>query len=212
MTQAVKRPYKSPRRSQSAQDTRRHILLSARTLFLERGYGGATIEAIARAAAVAPQTVYATFGSKRAILFALLDQMAVDAEFARFQDALAASAGDPQRQLREQIAFNARFYAAGLDLIDIARTVSGTEPDLGAMWREGEARRHRAQAPLVAGWADAGVLASGLDVREAADILWTLTGPDVFRLLVVEQNWEQGRFEDWLAHTLERALFGTGAK
>lgn len=202
-----RRGYRSESRRAQAAETRRRVLASATELFLAEGYGEATIERIARGAKVAPQTVYASFGSKRGILFALLDRMAAEADMSRFQKALAAAAGDPARQLREQIAFNIRFYASGIALIDIARTASGVEPDLGEMWREGEARRRRAQAAVVSEWAQANALASHLSATEATDILWGLSGPDMFRLFVIERRWSKPRFERWLVAMLERALF-----
>ena len=51
---------------------------AARKLFIERGYSGATIEAIAQEAGVAAETVYATFGNKRAILSRLIDVSIVE--------------------------------------------------------------------------------------------------------------------------------------
>src|SRR6185437_3259679 len=123
-----------------AQRTRQAILTAARGLFIARGYGATTIEAIARKAAVSVQTVYAAFGSKRRMLIALLDRMAADADLPRLERELAVAAGDPRRQLRDLLAFTGRFYASGRDLIDLARTVSGVEPDLAVMWRTGETR------------------------------------------------------------------------
>lgn len=208
----VKRTYRSARRREQAAETRRRILAAGRTLFVAQGYGGATIEAIAQRARVAVQTVYAAFGSKRNILMALLDAMAADADVARMQAAVQAAAGDPPRQLREVLAFTGRFYAAGADLIDIARTVSGVEPDLRALWKEGEGRRHRAAASLVAEWDAAGALAPGLTRKEATDVMWALVGPDVFRLFIVERRWSRSRYEAWLADTLEGLLFGPPAR
>ena len=46
---------------------------AARHLFLERGYGATTVEAISEEAAVAPATVYRLFSSKHGILKALFD-------------------------------------------------------------------------------------------------------------------------------------------
>ena len=204
----VKRPYRSPRRREQAEETRRRILTAARERLVTRGYGGTTIETIAANAGVAVQTVYATFGSKRSILLALLDDMAGEADIARMQAAVAAASGDPRRQLRERIAFTTRFYAAGADLIGIARTVSGAEPDLRAFWKEGEGRRRKAASRLVAEWAKAGALAHGQTQESAADIFWALGGPDVFRLFVVERRWSRKRFEAWLGATLELLLFG----
>ena len=57
-----------------AADTRRRITTAALDLFTEHGFG-ATITAIAERAGVAPQTIYATFGTKGAILQALLAQI-----------------------------------------------------------------------------------------------------------------------------------------
>ncbi|MDO9175463.1 MAG: helix-turn-helix domain-containing protein, partial [Actinomycetota bacterium] len=52
---------------------RRAVLDAARTLFLERGYGATTIEAISNAAGVPQATVYRLFSSKPGILKGLLD-------------------------------------------------------------------------------------------------------------------------------------------
>ncbi len=202
----VKRPYRSPRRREQAEETRRRILAAARRLFVTHGYGGATMEAIADGAGVAVQTVYASLGSKKGILLALLDEMAADADVAGMRAAVASAAGDPRRQLRERLAFTIRFYASGADLIQIARTVSGVEPDLREMWNEGEGRRHAAAKSLVAEWEAAGVLAPGITAQEATDLLWAFGGPDVFRLLITERGWSQERFRERVAATLEGVL------
>ena len=91
----------------------------------------------------------------------------------------------------------------------IARTVSGVEPDLAAMWSEGEERRHKALSKLVAAWRRAGVPSRDVTTREATDLMWTLSGPDVFRLLVVERKWSRRRFGTRLVAMLERALLDT---
>jgi AcrR family transcriptional regulator len=206
------RVYRSRRRQENAEETRRRIMESARKLFVENGYGDTKIEAIAREAGVAAQTVYAGFGSKRGILFELLDDMAVDADLAGLDAELAKERGNPRRQLRARLRFNIRFYAANIELIDLARTVSGVEQDLGAMWAEGEGRRYRAEAAQMAQWEKEGALAPEVSVPEAIDIWWALSSPDVFRLFVVERRWNRERFEAWLADRLELALFGPGNK
>src|SRR5919202_6428907 len=75
MEAAVKprRRYHPPQRQQQAQATRRQIVEAAGRLFSQHGYFGTSIGAIAQGAGVAEPTVYATFGSKRAILAALID-------------------------------------------------------------------------------------------------------------------------------------------
>ena len=63
------------------------VVDAARTLFLERGYGATTIEAISALSDVPPATVYRLFSSKRGILKALLDVSIVgdDEAVARWQ-------------------------------------------------------------------------------------------------------------------------------
>src|SRR5687768_4543024 len=68
-----RRRYNSTRRQAQSRQTRQQIAEAAHTLFAQRGYGGTTIEAIAQEAGVAPETIYATFGSKHKILWHLLD-------------------------------------------------------------------------------------------------------------------------------------------
>ncbi|MDP3895118.1 MAG: TetR family transcriptional regulator, partial [Mesorhizobium sp.] len=63
-----KRAYRSARRQQSAADTRNAILASAHAAFLRDGWTRTTIASIARDASVSPETVYAVFGNKRALI------------------------------------------------------------------------------------------------------------------------------------------------
>ena len=56
------------RRQRKAQATRRRVLDAAETLFIRDGYATTTMAAIAGEADVAVQTVYAVFGTKRALL------------------------------------------------------------------------------------------------------------------------------------------------
>jgi AcrR family transcriptional regulator len=208
---ASKRRYESPLRKEQALATRRRIADSARRLFAERGYGGTTIEAIARDAGVAPQTFYGIFGSKRAVLFELLDAVALDADAPALGQQLAAAAGDAHEQLRLLVDFRVRLFTQAADFLDVVRGARAVEPDLAATWEEGEERRRRAQAQLVRDWARTSQLRSGVTQKEAADVLWALTGPDVHRLFVTELRWPIARYRDWLtAHLRDAILHGGG--
>lgn len=200
------RTYQSPTRTRRAQDTRRAILDSARRLFRDRGYAATSMPVIALDAGVAVQTVYAVFGRKRNILFALLDQMPLDADLVGYRARLAAASGDPRSQLREAVEFSARMYGGNSDVTELARTIGGADQDLGDLWREGERRRYDAVSELVAEWHALGVLRAELSASAATDILWALSGPDNFRLLVRERAWAPDHYRNWLAAALEREL------
>lgn len=211
MVERKRRTYRSPTRAAQAQATRRAILDSARALFAGRGYAATTMTAIAAEAGTAVQTVYAVFGRKRNILFGLLDQMPLDADLAGFQARLAAAAGDPRSQLREVVGFSARMYGGTSDVTELARTIAGADQDLADLWREGERRRYDAESELVADWHTRGLLRAGLGASVATDILWALSGPDTFRLLVRERAWATEDYRSWLAATLERELLADPA-
>src|SRR5688572_13308145 len=68
-----RRRYDAPRRAAAAARTRERVLRAAKATFEKRGWAGATIPAIARAARVSHQTVEATFGTKAALLEAVVD-------------------------------------------------------------------------------------------------------------------------------------------
>jgi AcrR family transcriptional regulator len=113
------------------------------------GYGATSIETIANHAGVAVPTFYATYGSKRAVLFALLDAADAQADVIALQDSLREAAATPGRQLSLIVSFNRRVYQQSADLIEVARSPGSMEPVLAALWAEGEQRRLRGVTPIV---------------------------------------------------------------
>ena len=202
----AKRVYDASRRRASADERRGRILQTARNLFGRYGYGAVSIERIASEAGVAVPTVYTMYRSKRALLFALLDHVDAQADVASLHRDLNAAAGDPRGQLVRLVSFGCSFFAKAADIVEIARGAGSTDEDLLALWREGEGRRWRAQAPFVNAWSRAGALREGVDAKQALDILWAMTGPDHYRLFVAERKWSVERYETWLANTLIRLL------
>jgi TetR/AcrR family transcriptional regulator, regulator of autoinduction and epiphytic fitness len=202
-----KRAYDSSKRRAAAKTTRLRIAECARRLFAERGYGATSIEAIAREAGASVPTFYAIYGSKRAVLFALLDAADAQADVASLQKSLRTAAGQPREQLQLLISFARRFYQQSADLIEIARNASRSEADLEVLWTEGEARRLKGQKPVVHAWAAGGILREGLQESDALDILWSLSGPDHYRLMVTERGWPPEKYEAWLTRSLELMLF-----
>jgi AcrR family transcriptional regulator len=201
-----KRAYDSAKRRASAQQTRLRIVQSGRALFAQSGYGATSIEAIANHAGVAVPTFYATYGSKRALLFAMLDAADAQANVVALQDSLRDAAAAPRRQLSLLVSFSRRLYQQSADLIEVARSAGSVEPDLAALWTEGEQRRLREVAPVVHSWAAAGALRQHLSERDALDILWSLMGADNYRLFVTERGWPPQRYEKWLTAALKTLL------
>jgi AcrR family transcriptional regulator len=62
------------RRAEQVERNRTAVLDAARSVFLDRGYGGATVDAIAEEAGFSKGVVYSQFGSKADMFMALLEQ------------------------------------------------------------------------------------------------------------------------------------------
>jgi TetR/AcrR family transcriptional regulator, regulator of cefoperazone and chloramphenicol sensitivity len=201
-----RRKYDSPKRRAQAETTRRELASSARRLFAERGYAATTIESIAREAGFAVQTFYSIYGSKRNILFSLLDSMEIDADRTAYVEQIEAAVEDPHRQLQSIIQFNTVLFDRAADIIDTLRSAGTADPDLVWVWQQGEGRRLASERMVVEHWSASGYLKPGLDPEKALAILWSLTGPDTYRLFVTERGWSTTVFQDWLKETLALLL------
>jgi len=202
----VKRRYHSPKRERQAQRTRGQIVDAARRLFAQRGFAKTTVEAIAREAGVSSQTVYASIGSKRGIVLALLDRMEVEGGNEELRRELESSK-DPKRQLRAIVSFNRQLFERGQDVLKVVMAAKA-DPDVEAFGAAGEVRRREGQARWVRAWAEGGALRPNLGEGEAADVLWALTAPELYRLFAVDWGWAASRYEEWLFGALEAQLFG----
>jgi len=206
-----RRAYNSTRRQAQARQTRQQIADAARKLFIQRGYAGATIEAIAQEAAVAPETVYAVFGSKHKILRRVLDT-AVGGDDAPIH---LLDRPEPQAVFREtdqrrQLGQFARNIAAIIERVapvfEIMVIAAKTEPDIADLVKHAlEERWHNLQT-MIQHVAANGPLREGLDLAQAADTVWTLTSAEVFLLLTVNRGWTRDQYADWLADSLIRLL------
>lgn len=215
MSEGVKprRRYDSTRRQAQAAQTRQDILDAAHRLFLERGYAGTTLAAIATAAGVVVETVYRAYGSK-AELFKAVVRAAVAGGAARAQvpveqrPAIAAviAEPDPHRQLELYAATQPGIHARARPLLRVLVGAAAADPELAELWAQIEDERLNGQGRLTQLLADRGVLRPDLPVQEARDLLWSLSSLAVHDLLVVQRGWPPGRYRDWLAATLARTL------
>ncbi len=212
MSEEVKprRRYNSTIRQEQAGETRARILAAARKLFLERGYVATSIEAIAREAGVAAQTVYAAYGNKRTVLARLMDVSVGDdqpvAVLERREPQRMRNEPDQRTQLRMMAHGIREIVQRAGPIFDVMRGAGTAEPEVADLYARIQAERRRNMARVV-GWVAAnGPLRDGLSLDDAADIVWTLTSADVHRLLTADSGWTEERYERWLGDTLIASL------
>ena len=196
------RTYHAPKRVQQAQETRRRILAAARSLFHAHGYATTTLSAIAERADVSVETIYATFGSKRVLLLALVEAARPTGEMALPN--LTQLRPSEQAALLAQMARG--IYEQHWEVIDVLRNAGSAEPDAAAAWQEGDRLGRETQAPVIASWREQGALKPEITPQAAADLVWALTGPDLYRLLVQESGWSHDAYQAWLAQALATLL------
>jgi AcrR family transcriptional regulator len=200
-----RRPYHSPARRRQAEQTRARILAAARDLFRSAGYAATTLEAIASSAQVSAKTVEAAFGSKRGVLAALVDPLASAGPPRELVDQIRA-ARDPRHRLRLVAELTRRAYEASVPEFELMRGAAAVAPEVSAVAGQVESRRYANQIRMAAYLEEQGVLRDGLAADQATDIIWAMTGYDLYRALVGERQWPLERYESWLAGTLAATL------
>lgn len=206
-----KRKYDSSRRKEQARQTRLQIVEVARKLFLERGYAGATIEAIARESGVAEETIYAIFKSKRKVLTFLLDiSMGDDDQPIRILDRPEPQAVLHDTDQRRQLAMFAQgiteIMSRAAPIFEIMRNAAKTEPEIATYVQNLLKERLQNMTRFVQSVAANGSLREGLVEAQAGEIVWAITSPELFQLFTEDRGWTKEKYAQWLADTLIRLL------
>jgi AcrR family transcriptional regulator len=205
------RGYRSPTRDRQRAATRAAIVGAATRQFVESGYAASTISAIAEAAEVSPETVYAIFGTKRDVLRAVVEAAAVGESGAGAvvgADLLERVRAEPDQRRRLELMGDATRHTlkrvAPLD--EVVRAAAVSDPEIAALQREHEQARRRDVRALVELLAEAGPLR--MPVNAAADVVWALSrSTDLYRSLTVERGWSDARAFAALNDVLVRVLF-----
>jgi AcrR family transcriptional regulator len=193
---------------------RRAVVEAAQTLFVDRGYGATTIEAVSERSDVPPATVYRLFASKLGILKALLDVSIAGDDRAlpvldRPEVATLFAEPDPEKLLagfaRISVAINQR---SG-QIYQIMASAASAEPEAANLLGQYTQQRQQGQGRIARALARAGALRSGLRERDAADIVHVLMSPEVYRLFVTDRGWSPARYEKWLKCALVQQLLPT---
>jgi AcrR family transcriptional regulator len=207
----AKRRYDTSRRQEAALQTRYVIAAAARDLFIARGYAGATIAAIAEAAGVSHETVYATFGPKPALFRHLVEIALSGADEpipALEREIVRQVQAEPDpRQMIDLFAHTVRLLHERLAPLFAALSEGArTDPDLKAFADELSARRVGHMRAFVADLAAKMGLRVDLSEEMAADIVWVMNSPEFYLLCVRDRGWTRETFERWLADAWKRLL------
>jgi len=203
------RSYSSAVRDEQAARTRVRIVQAADELFREKGFAKATMKDIAERAGVARDTVHAVFGTKVALIPAMVDlRLVPDESVANVAESAEGQAvmneTDPVRQLDLFADFITKLNAALRPVFEVLRSAAPSEPAVADTLAALE-RNRMGNMRLYVGWfAARGPLRVSVD--EAATTLFAIVSPDVGRLLCDELGWSREQHTAWVSDMLKRPL------
>jgi AcrR family transcriptional regulator len=211
MAQVVKRRYDNSRRLAQVRATRLKVIEAAKQLFIEHGYPATTIEAVADAADVALPTLYRLFGSKRAVLKAVLDtSFGGDDEPIAFGDRPEQQQALAELDLISLVRSFSRicrlFMERSSEMLHVLATAAQVDPEIADLQNELRRQRHTGQSRIVATIAARNALDPELDLSDAEDMVYAALSPEVHRIFTVERGWTADQYERWLTRVLSSLL------
>lgn len=198
----ARRAYDASRRRAAAEQRRALVTVTAAGLFVERGWRGTTIAAVAREAEVSAEYVSKTFGGKQALLMEAM-RSATFGRRGSLQDAFAALRLDaePDREVRiDRFVDFASEAVVPMAPFVRAMAAGAAEDDRMRAVLE-EARRGHVE--VVAG--AVGLLGPGPVHPDAVDEIVLMTRAETY-LTLAELGWTVERYAAWLRRSVALAV------
>jgi len=205
-----RRKYDNRRRRADAEARQRRIIAAAAALFVEQGFGATSIDQIAAAVDVSPESIYKKYGSKAGVLSAVIEDALVGEHDGTAVVDRAPGLADISGDLRAaRFADYAKFIRTLNErvapLIRVMEQATSSELAL----KELRSRLHDIQRADCRHWIDqlgAKSLRPGLSTAQAVNVMSTVNTPYVYSLLTVDGDMTADEYEQWLAHALPHLL------
>ena len=181
--------------------TRARIVAAATPLFVQDGYLETTMSGIAKAAGVAVQTLYLSFGSKVAVLEAALRAVADD-----HPDEPRPAASDGPAALAQHVRASAAVIARGYPLAATLRAAAA-DPEPAELLGRTRSAALAEHARVVDELAERPGFTDRISLQRATEIVATLLSPETYGLLVDGHGWTPQDWSDWATQHLRADLF-----
>jgi AcrR family transcriptional regulator len=192
----------------AAAASRRDVLEAAQRLFLQHGYAGTTIPAIASEAGVAVQTIYNTVGGKRAVIGGVVELAVRGPDYpASVSDTLGdriRAEPDPRRIVELFADWLVAVHGRTSPIMVVIGEAAALEPEVAELERTLADARLAGYRELAVELDRAG-LPHALEPDAAAATIWSLGHPETYRFLRT-RGWDDGAYRAWLVDALVGAL------
>ncbi|WP_433038385.1 TetR/AcrR family transcriptional regulator [Actinomycetospora sp. CA-053990] len=196
-------------RTEQMHNTRRRAIDAARRLFLERGYAGTTIAAVAEEAEISPETIYSSLKGKSGLLEGVIEAAIMGPEGAvseqqRWLESVARLPS-PRQRLRGWVDASCHTLARTSPIHAVIRAAADREPFAVAL-RERLLQRRLAQVTALAADFLHGALRPGISGEDAGHRYAALLSPEMYHLCTADLGWTPQRFQTWATQLLETDL------
>lgn len=198
-------------RRDRARATRRRIAEAALRRFSEQGYAATTMDAVARDAGVAVQTIYFTFHTKAELLIASLEVAggepgSPEVVMERGWIGRVIEAPSGTRRLALIVEHSNEIYARVGPLLGAVSAAASVDPEVDQAWRGLVARRRAGMNQIIEVFAARGELRDGLDPSLALDLLFGINRAETYLAFTLECGWSMPRYKAWQFATLARQM------
>ena len=203
------RRYDSRGRKEQARRNREAALDAAERLFLEHGYAGTSIAAIAEGAGLSVQTIYKVFGGKSGLVKGIYQRGLLgkgdDPAYVR-SDAMREREIDPRAIMRHWGELTTEVASVVSPIRLLIRSAALADPEMEGLLRETDEDRLRRMHHHAKFLTERGYLREGVTPREATDVLWTCSSVEIYDLLVIQRGWTPSRFARFVSDFMITAL------
>jgi len=173
--ETTKRRYDLRKRLENMDQTRRAVLQAARQQLEEQGYRQMTMASLAAESGITRQTIHNLFGSKRGVLEALFDTIALEGGMERMREVMTQA--QPEAMLQQFVRVFCDFWKQNRVLFRRIHGIGAIDPDFGEIINARNERRREAAVRLVKR------LKSGRDATDAGVALHALTSFEFYDAL-----------------------------
>ncbi|BBY19833.1 TetR/AcrR family transcriptional regulator [Mycobacterium stomatepiae] len=210
---AKRNPYQSRIRAEQAAATCALVLDAATRLFIERGYAGTSIDAIAEAAGVGRSTVFAAAGGKPWLLKTACDRAIVGDDeqvplLERPEARKLFAMTDPTEIVTAYAGILSDAVQRVSAIYEVVRSAAGVDAEIHELWLEMSRQRLAGAESIANLLRRKGGLRKGLSAGRARDIIWIYNDPGLHHSLVGIRKWRQNNYREWLTEALKGQLVG----
>ena len=210
---SVKRSYDGSRRRARAAATHRDVVEAAGRLFATHGYAATTIDAIAAEASVSRETIFKSIGTKRQLLQLWVERQVagpdepVPIAQQEWVDAIRSADGRAHQVQIAVVALSA-IHDRAIDALVALRAAAHADPEIAELWQLACDQRRQDVAAVTAMLTAQDEDPDRPRHGDVIDVVYALSSPELFEVLVRQCGWTTEQFQDWLADALTTLVLG----